>query len=116
LAVERLHEQVSPYLLISEIRNVAADNLWMSPCYEQACATIHFTCKPEWEAVRCLMPVIEKELAPFQVRPHWGKLFPRLGGPEKHLKKMAEFIELSNKYDPHGKFPNEFLRKNIFGG
>ena len=31
LAVERLHEQVSPHLLITEIRTIAADNLWMSP-------------------------------------------------------------------------------------
>jgi len=116
LAVERLHEQVSPYLLISEIRTVAADDLWMSPSYEQACATIHFTWKQEWEAVRRLMPVIERELAPFQVRPHWGKLFTTPRGDLKRIyKKMPAFIELSNKYDAHGKFRNEFLRKNIFG-
>jgi hypothetical protein len=30
-------------------------------------------------------------------------------------KKMPEFIELSRKYDPQGKFRNEFLNKNIFG-
>jgi alditol oxidase len=87
----------------------------MSPCYEQACVTIHFTWKQEWEAVQRLMPGIEKELLPFQVRPHWGKLFTT--SPE-HLKriykKMPEFIELSSKYDPRGKFRNEFLRKNIF--
>jgi hypothetical protein len=28
---------------------------------------------------------------------------------------MPEFIELSRKYDPEGKFRNEFLNKNIFG-
>jgi xylitol oxidase len=115
LAVERLHEQVSPHLLISEIRTVVADNLWMSPCYEQACATIHFTWKQEWEAVRRLMPVIEKELAPFQMRPHWGKLFTMSATELKRVyKKMTEFIALSNEFDPRGKFRNEFLRKNIF--
>jgi len=45
LAVEKLHDQVSPSLLITEIRTIAADRLWMSPCYEQDCATIHFTWK-----------------------------------------------------------------------
>lgn len=40
LAVERLRDQISPHLLISEIRTVAADNLWLSPCYHQACVTI----------------------------------------------------------------------------
>src|SRR5256885_13920770 len=39
LAVERLHEMVSPHLLITEIRTIAADGLWMSPCYKQPCVT-----------------------------------------------------------------------------
>jgi xylitol oxidase len=75
LAVERLREQVSPHLLISEIRAIAADELWLSPCYEQPCVTIHFTWKQDWPAVRKLLAVIEKELVPFRARPHWGKLF-----------------------------------------
>src|SRR5579863_2833676 len=41
LAVERLRDQVSPLLMISEIRTIAADKLWLSPCYEQPCVTIH---------------------------------------------------------------------------
>ena len=116
LAVAQLRDQVSPRLLISEIRTIAADKLWMSPCYEQPCVTIHFTWKQEWDAVRRLMPVIEKELMPFQARPHWGKLFTMAPADLKRIyKKMPEFIELSSKYDPHGKFRNEFLKKNIFG-
>src|SRR6266487_5907617 len=75
LAVERLHDQVSPHLMISEIRAIAADDLWMSPCYKQACITLHFTWKQDWPAVSKLLPVIENELAPFHARPHWGKLF-----------------------------------------
>src|ERR1700722_10368660 len=43
LAVERLHDQISPVLFITEIRTIAADKLWMSPCYERDCVTIHFT-------------------------------------------------------------------------
>jgi len=35
LAVERLRDQITPHLLISEIRAIAADDLWMSPCYKQ---------------------------------------------------------------------------------
>ncbi len=48
LAVERLRDQVSPHLLISEIRTIAADDLWMSPCYEQPSVAIHFTWKQDW--------------------------------------------------------------------
>jgi len=115
LAVERLGRQVSPHLMISEIRAVAADNLWLSPCYEQPCVTLHFTWKPDWPAVRQLMPVIEKELGPFKARPHWGKLFTMSPGTLRSLySKLPDFIELSKQYDPHGKFRNEFLRRNIF--
>jgi alditol oxidase len=117
LAVERLRDQVSPSLLISEIRAIAADTLWMSPCYKQDCVTIHFTWKPDWPAVSKLLPVIEKELAPFNARPHWGKLFATSPAELRRLhKKMPEFIELSKTFDPYGKFRNQFLNLNIFGG
>jgi alditol oxidase len=115
LAVERLRDRVGPHLLISEIRTIAADNLWMSPCYQQPCVTIHFTWKPEWPAVSQLLPVIEKELAPFQARPHWGKLFT-MSPSQLHSRyeKLPEFIQLTRKYDPQGKFRNDFLNTNIF--
>src|SRR3954462_2600809 len=40
LAVERLRHQVGPHLLISEIRSIAADKLWMSTCYNEPRVTI----------------------------------------------------------------------------
>jgi alditol oxidase len=116
LAVERLRDQVSPHLLISEIRAIAADQLWMSPCYEQPSVTIHFTWKQDWPAVSRLLPIIEKELAPFHPRPHWGKLFTMSPAALKDAyTRMPEFLGLCRKYDPSGKFRNEFLNKNIFG-
>ena len=90
LAVERLRDQVGPHLLISEIRTIAADDFWMSPCYKQPSVTIHFTLKPDWPAVSGLLPIIERELTPFQVRPHWGKLFTV--SPER-LK--ASFVKIA---------------------
>jgi alditol oxidase len=117
LAVERLRDQITPHLLITEIRAIAEDNLWLSPCYKQSSVTIHFTWKPDWPAVRNVLPVIERELAPFYPRPHWGKLFTM---PPAQLRasynKMPEFIELCKKYDPQGKFRNDFLNTNIFAG
>ena len=116
LAVERLHDQVGPHLLISEIRSIAADNLWISPCYKEPRVTIHFTWKQDWPAVSKLLPVIERELAPFDVRPHWGKLFTI--SPKKlqsTYAKLPDFIELCRQYDPTGKFRNDFLNRTIFG-
>jgi alditol oxidase len=116
LAVERLREQVGPHLMISEIRTIAADNLWMSPCYRQPCVTIHFTWKQDWPAVSRLLPVIEKELAPFKARPHWGKLFTISPAQlQSSYEKLPEFIALSRKHDPQNKFRNEFLNSYIFG-
>jgi alditol oxidase len=115
LAVERLRDQVAPHLLISEIRTIAADNLWLSPCYQQSSVSIHFTWKQDWSAVRQVLPVIERELAPFKPRPHWGKLFTM---PPEELKsryeRLPEFIQVSKKYDPQGKFHNDFLNRNMF--
>ena len=115
LAIERLRHQVGPHLLISEIRTIAADDLWLSPCYGQPCITIHFTWKQDWPAVRKLLPVIEKELAPFKARPHWGKLFTTSPSELKSVyKRLPDFIDLSKKCGPNGKFRNEFLNTNIF--
>jgi alditol oxidase len=115
LAVERLRDRITPHLMISEIRTIAGDDLWMSPCYKQPCVTIHFTWKQDWPAVRKVLPVIERELAPFHARPHWGKLFTMVPS-QLHLsyEKLPEFVALCQKYDPQGKFRNEFLNANIF--
>ncbi len=115
LAIERLRDHITPHLLITEIRAIAADDLWMSPCYQQPCVTIHFTWKQDWSAVSKLLPVIEKELSAFQARPHWGKLFTMLPQQLHRLyPKLPEFIALTKKFDPQGKFRNDFLNTNIF--
>jgi xylitol oxidase len=115
LAIAKLGNQVSPHLLITEIRTIAADKFWMSPCYHQDSVTIHFTWKQEWDAVKKLLPVIEKALAPYHPKPHWGKLFTIPAQQLKaRYKKMPEFIALLKQYDPKGKFRNEFLDEHIF--
>jgi len=115
LAVERLRDQVTPHLLISEIRAIAADDLWMSTCYRQPSVTIHFTWKQDWPAVRRLLSVIEKELSTFQPRPHWGKLFTLPPADlRSRYEKLPDFIKLAAKYDPKGKFRNDFLNTNLF--
>jgi xylitol oxidase len=115
-AIDQLREVIAPLLLISEIRTIAADNLWMSPSYGQDSVAIHFTWKQDWENVRNALPQIEEALAPFQARPHWAKLFQMSHERLRPLyEKMPEFQQLLQRYDPHGKFRNEFLDRNIFG-
>jgi xylitol oxidase len=108
-------DQVSPYLLISEIRAIAADDLWLSPCYRQPSITIHFTWKQDWPAVRKLLPVIERELGPFRPRPHWGKLFTMSPADLRAAyERLPDFVQLSDKFDPQHKLRNDFLNTNVF--
>lgn len=114
LAVARLGELISPHLFVSEIRTIAADQLWLSPCYNQPTVALHFTWKPDWPVVSKLLPLLEKELAPFNARPHWGKLFTM--SPEmlaSCYEKLPDFKKLASAYDPQGKFRNDFLNTII---
>jgi xylitol oxidase len=115
-AIAQLRERIAPLLLICEVRAVAADTLWMSPCFERASVAIHFTWKQDWPAVRALLPTIEMQLAAFDARPHWGKLFTMSAGSLGAVYgKLPEFGRLIRKYDPDGKFCNGFVDKFIFG-
>lgn len=115
-AIAQLHEQIAPHLLVSEIRCIAADDLWMSPCYQRACTAIHFTWQPNWPVVSTLLPLIEAALTPFNARPHWGKLFTVSHARIKSLyEKLPAFQQLLMQYDPAGKFRNEYLDTIIFG-
>ena len=116
LAIERLRDRVGPHLLISELRTIDADRLWMSPCYQRPSLAIHFTWKPDWAAVRELLPVIEKELAPYAVRPHWGKLFTvEPAQLRSRYEKMSDFKQLLKHHDPRGKFSNGFVTAILDG-
>jgi alditol oxidase len=116
LAVEELREHVTPHLFVSELRSIEADNLWMSTAYQRPSMGIHFTWKPEWPAVKEVLPMIEEKLAPFDARPHWGKLFTMAPSRIKPLyAKMTSYQEMLAHYDPHGKFRNRYVNTNIYG-
>jgi alditol oxidase len=116
MAVNEMAEQISPYLFISEIRAVKSDGFWMSPCFQQDSVAIHTTWKQEIPEVMALLPLMEQKLAPFNPKPHWGKLFTI---PPQTLKerypKMDDFKALLEIHDPNGKFRNDFINKNIYG-
>jgi xylitol oxidase len=115
-AVAGLGAQLAPLLQISEVRTVAADDLWMSPCYRQACVGLHFTWRPHWPAVRQLLPRLEERLAPFDARPHWGKLSTIPAPRVRSLyPRLADFRALARAYDPRGTFRNAFLDRYVFG-
>ncbi len=114
-AVEQLRDEITPHLLISEIRTIAADDLWLSPCHGQDSMTIHFTWKPEWPEVRQVLPRIEAALAPFHPRPHWAKLFTMAPSVvQRAYLRLADFRALAQTHDPHGRFRNRFVDEMVF--
>ncbi len=115
-AVEGLRDRFKSILWISEIRSVAADRLWLSQSYSTPTIGIHFSWRKNWAAVREVLPLVEEALAPFEMRPHWGKLFTV---PPKRVQaaypKMADFKALLGSTDPDGKFRNGYLDRFVFG-
>jgi xylitol oxidase len=117
LAIEAIRTQIQPVLQVSEVRTVAADELWMSMAYGRASTAFHFTWIADWDAVRPVIPVVEKALAPFDPRPHWGKVFSM--APEvvqSTYEKLPAFVELVTRHDPDCKFRNPFVERYIVGG
>lgn len=115
-ALYAMGEEIVPHLLITEIRTIAEDDLWMSTAHGRTSVAIHFTWKPDWQSVGALLPKIEEVLAPHGARPHWGKLFtmpaPRLA---ERYERLADFRGLLEKYDPDGTFRNSFLGEHVLG-
>lgn len=114
MALEKLAGKIMPHLFISEIRTINADDYWMSPCYRKTCVAFHTTWKQE-DAVMNLIPLMEEQLAPFNARPHWAKLFTMSPSVlQSRYEKLNDFKQLLNQHDPKGKFRNEFLNKNLY--
>lgn len=112
LAVRALAERITPHVHVSELRTMAADSLWLSGAYETEALGIHFTWKNEPEHVLPLLPVIEEALAPFDARPHWGKLFNDVR--RGLYPRLTDFVDLADRLDPSGKFRNDFLNRHLF--
>ncbi|MFD1721590.1 FAD-binding protein [Amnibacterium endophyticum] len=104
-AVRELASDITPHLLITELRTIAADDLWLSPAARRESMAIHFTFKNEPEAVVALTPRIEAALGPFAPRPHWGKV--HTVPPEQvvaQYPRFGDFRELVARVDPDRKF------------
>ncbi|MCS5713835.1 FAD-binding protein [Herbiconiux sp. CPCC 205716] len=114
LAVRALGDRLRPHLLVTELRTVAADGLWLSPAFGRDSLAIHFTWQPHPAEVRSLLPALEAALAPFDVRPHWGKWFS-LGAAELKPKyeHAADFAALAESRDPAHRFRNPYLTRTL---
>jgi len=117
LALHQIRRAIAPLIQVSEVRSIAADDLPLSPASGRASVAFHFTWRPDWPAVRQLLPAIEQALEPFEPRPHWGKLFTL--PPEAvraRYPRLPEFVAVAEAFDPSGTFRNAFVDRFVFGG
>lgn len=109
-AVEALRSvgpRIAPALQTSEIRSVAADELWLSPQQGQDTWSLHFTWTGDVAAADEAVRVVEEALAPFDVRSHWGKVFHR---PPQH-PGLDRFLALRERLDPDRRFVNAWVER-----
>ena len=113
-ALNQVRDRIAPVLRICEIRVVAADQLWLSPCYRRDSVAFHFTWVADTASVLPVVTLTERQLAPFAPRPHWGKIFTT---PPETLRdryeRLPDFLRLMDHYDPEGKFRNAYTARNL---
>ncbi|MBB5843460.1 xylitol oxidase [Conyzicola lurida] len=113
-ALRALGPRIAPLLLVTEIRTMAADSLWLSGAYGEPAVGLHFTWKPLGDEVLALLPAIEELLLPLGARPHWGKVFT--AGREQlepQYPRLADFLALRDRLDPGRKFGNAYLERTL---
>jgi len=99
-AVRELRDEITAVLQICELRTLAADELWLSPSYRRPTVGVHFTWVDDTAAVMPVVAAVEERLAPFEPRPHWGKVYLASG----RYERLADFTRLAQEFDPAGKF------------
>jgi alditol oxidase len=113
-ALDQIRDRIAPVLRICEIRLIAADQLWLSSAYHRDSVAFHFTWIADTAAVAPVVSLIERQLAPFAPRPHWGKVFTM--APEDirdRYERLPAFLDLMRRFDPTGKFRNAYTDRYL---
>jgi xylitol oxidase len=113
-AVRALADDIAPLLLVTEVREIAADDLWLSGAFGTDAVGIHFTWVPQQDAVDALLLRIEERLLPLGARPHWGKRFRAdVDALAPLYPRFDDFRALAATHDPRGLFRNAFLTAKL---
>jgi alditol oxidase len=100
----------APAAFVSEIRTVAADDLWLSPASGRPSVAIHFTWRPDLPVVLDALATVERALAPFDPRPHWGKLWTLpIDAVRASYGRIDDFADLRDRWDPDRTFANGYV-------
>lgn len=116
-AIGRLRDlapAIAGLLQITEVRTIAADDLWLSGAYGGDAVGLHFTWVRDVPGVYGVLPRIEEALLPLGARPHWGKCF--LATAEQlrpAYPRLEDFRALADRLDPTRKLRNDFLHRHV---
>jgi alditol oxidase len=113
VAVMRRHgDRLAPVLMTSELRTVAADDLWLSPGIRGPYLGVHFTFRRDPAGVMAVLPHVEADLGPLGAVPHWGKVTAMDAATiRSRTPRLADFLGLARSFDPGGKFLKTHLRR-----
>ncbi|MBX3069686.1 MAG: FAD-binding protein [Thermomicrobiales bacterium] len=111
-ALKAFEPRLSDALMVSELRTIAADDLWLSTAYQRDTIGLHFTWHKDPAKVEAAVPEVEALLAPFAPRAHWGKVFQLdAAALEQRYPRCDDFRQLRRRFDPRGVFANPFLER-----
>ena len=93
-----------------EIRNVAAEEAWLSPNYQRENLVVSVSGQPGtdyWDYLRAC----DSLFAEFKGRPHWGKLhFMTADRLARLFPRYNDFVAMRRRFDPKGIYLNEHTR------
>jgi len=108
-ALHRIGEQIAGALLVSEIRAVAADDLWMSPHHGRKSLALHFTWGPDQAAAEAAAELVGDILAEFDARVHWGKVFAPHHVNLASFDRLDDYLHLIDRFDQRRAFRNDWF-------
>lgn len=116
-AMREIGPRLAPAINVTELRWVAADDLWLSPQYGQDTLAVHITWHRDQEQdVQRAIPIVHEALSPLGARVHLAKMTPvRAADMARLYPRHADFVDLANLLDPSGVFRNAWAARVLFG-
>jgi xylitol oxidase len=106
-------DRIAGALRTSEVRTIAADDLWLSPALGRDIVAFHFTWVSDESTVLPAVGIVEQALEPFGPMPHWGKVFTARTAPigieDPRIPMLGAFRALADRFDPDRRLVNDYL-------
>ncbi|WP_207500633.1 FAD-binding protein [Klenkia soli] len=98
-AVAGVGDRIREHLVVSELRTVAADALWLSMAHGRDSLAVHFTWRRTAGAREVAVPLVSEVLSAVGARPHWGKAHT-VRDVAAVVPRLAEARALFDALDP----------------